>query len=71
MYTIIGVKGVHVHQDNIQAIHDWPTPKTLTELKGFLGICCYYRRFVKGFSHLCAPLIDLTKKGALKLNSEA
>jgi hypothetical protein len=60
---IIGVKGVHVNQENIQAILDWPTPKTLIELKGFLGICCYYRRFVKGFSHFCAPLIDLTRKG--------
>jgi hypothetical protein len=67
---IIGVKGVHVHQEKIQAILDWTTPKTLIELKGFLGICCYYRRFVKGFSHLCAPLTDLTKKGAFKWNSE-
>jgi hypothetical protein len=49
---IIGVKGVHVHQEKIQAILDWSTPKTLTKLKGFLGICCYYRRFVKGFSQL-------------------
>jgi hypothetical protein len=68
---IIGVKGVHVHQEKIQAILDWPTPKTLTELKGFLGICCYYRRFVKGFSQLCAPLTDLTKKGAFKWSQEA
>ena len=68
---IIGVKGVQVHQEKIQAILDWPTPRTLTELKGFLGICCYYMRFVKGFSQLCAPLIDLTKKGAFKWSPEA
>jgi hypothetical protein len=68
---IIGVKGVQVHQEKIQAILDWPTPKTLTELKGFLGICCYYRRFVKGFSQLCAPLTDLTRKGAFKWSPEA
>jgi hypothetical protein len=60
-----------VHQEKIQAIRDWSTPKTLTELKGFLGICCYYKRFVKGFSQLCAPLIDLTKKGAFKWSLEA
>jgi hypothetical protein len=47
---IIGVKGVQVRQENIQAIVDWPTPKTLIELRIFLGICSYYRRFVKGFS---------------------
>jgi hypothetical protein len=68
---IIGVNGLQVHQEKIQAIIDWPTPKTLTELKGFLGICCYYRRFVKVFSQLCAPLTDLTKKGAFKWNLEA
>jgi hypothetical protein len=50
---------------------EWPTPKTLTELRGFLGICTYYRKFVKGFSQLCAPLTDLTKKGAFKWSEEA
>jgi hypothetical protein len=63
---IIGLKGVQVHQEKIQSILDCPTPKTLTELKGFLGMCCYYRRFIKGFSQLCAPLNDLTRKGAFK-----
>jgi hypothetical protein len=47
---IIGAKGVQVHREKIKAIVEWPTPKTLTELRGFLGICTYYRKFVKGFS---------------------
>jgi hypothetical protein len=68
---IIGVKGVQVHQEKIQAILDWPTPKTLTELRGFLGICSYYRRFIKGFSQLCAPLTNLTKKGAFRRSAAA
>jgi hypothetical protein len=68
---IIGAKGVQVHQEKIQAIMKWPTPKTLTELRGFLGMCTYYRMFVKGFSQLCAPLTDLTKKGAFKWSEEA
>jgi hypothetical protein len=68
---IIGEKGVHVHQGKIQAILDWPTPKTLTELKGFLGICIYYRMFFKGFCQLCAALIDLTRKGTFKWIHEA
>jgi hypothetical protein len=50
---------------------EWPTPKTLTELRGFLGMCTYYRKFVKGFSQLCAPLTDLTEKGAFKWSEEA
>jgi len=47
---IIGVKGVKVHQENIQAILDCPTPRSITELRGFFRICNYYKRFVKGFS---------------------
>ena len=37
----------------------------MTELRGFIGICAYYKNFVKGFSQLAAPLTDLTKKWAL------
>jgi hypothetical protein len=40
-------------------------------LKGFWGICCYYRRVIKGFSQLFAPLTDLTKKGVFTWNPEA
>jgi hypothetical protein len=60
---IISGQGVQVHQENIRAIVDWPAPKNLTELRGFFGLCSYYRRFVKAFSQLGAPLTDLTKKG--------
>jgi hypothetical protein len=50
---------------------DWPTPKNLTELKGFFGLCSYSKRFVKGFSQLGAPLTDLTKKGAFHWTEES
>ena len=59
---IINAEGVQIHMEKIRAILDWPTPKTVTELKGFLVLCTYYRRYVKGFSQITAPLIDLTKK---------
>jgi hypothetical protein len=68
---IIGTKGVQVHQEKSEAIIKWPTSKTLTELRGFLEMCTYYTKFVKGFSQLCAPLTDLTKKGAFKWDEEA
>jgi hypothetical protein len=68
---IISGQGVQVHQEKIRAILDWPMPKNLTELRGFFGLCSYYRRFVKGFSQLGAPLTDLTKKGAFHWTEES
>ena len=68
---IIGKYGVTVHMENIRAILEWPSPKNITELRGFIGICTYYRKFVKGFSKLTSPLTDLTKKDAFKWNEEA
>ena len=46
------------------AIRDWPVTWNVTKLRGFMGICTYYKKFVKGFSQLATPLTDLTKKGA-------
>ena len=43
---------------------DWPTLINVIELRSFLGLCTYYRRFVRGFSQLTDPLTYLTKKGA-------
>jgi hypothetical protein len=68
---IISGQGVQVHQETIRAILDWPMPKNLTELRGFFGLCSYYRRFVKGFSQLGAPLTDLTKKEAFHWTDES
>ena len=60
---IIRAEGVQVHMEKIQAISVCPTSKTVTKLKGFLGLCTYYRRYIKRFSQFAAPLTDLTKKG--------
>jgi hypothetical protein len=68
---VIGIKGVHVHQEKIQSILDWPTPRSVTELQGFFELCSYYRRIVKGFSQLGVPLTDLNKKGAFRWLKEA
>ena len=61
---VISTNEVQVHMEKIRAILDWPTPKNVTKLKGFLGLCTYYRRFVKGFSQLKTPLTYLIKKWA-------
>ena len=68
---VIGANGVQVHLEKIRAILGWPTPKNVTELRGFLGLCTYYRRYVSGFSQMTAPLTDLTKNGAFSWSEAA
>lgn len=68
---VIGAEGVKVHQEKIRAILDWPPPKDVSELRGFLGLCSYYRQFAKGFSQVAAPLTDLTRKGAFSWTEDA
>ncbi|GBG45101.1 hypothetical protein CBR_g78561, partial [Chara braunii] len=54
--------GVKPEDSKIAAIRDWPTPRTLTELRSFLGLANYYRKFVKNFSTIAAPLHRLLRK---------
>ena len=54
----------------IRAILEWPSPKNIIELRGFIGICTYYRKFVKGFSKLNSPLTNLNKKDSFKWDEE-
>lgn len=55
--------GVGTMINKVQAVRDWPTPKTVQELRSFLGLSSYYRKFVRGFSCLAAPLFHLLQKG--------
>ena len=68
---IIGQDGVKVDMDKIRVILEWTHPKSLTELRGFIGICTYYRKFVKGFSQITSPFTDLTKKYAFQWHEGA
>ena len=48
--------------DKLRVINEWPTPTNLHELRSFIGMCSYYRRFIEKFSVIARPLHDLTKK---------
>ena len=53
---------VRMNSKKIQAIIDWPAPKKVTELRSFLGLANYFRRFIEGYSREVAVLTDLLKK---------
>lgn len=58
---IVDKEGLRTDPDKVSAILNYPRPKTITELKRFIGIASWYRRFVKDFSMIAAPLHNLTK----------
>jgi hypothetical protein len=53
---VISADGISVDEDKIEAIQHWPVPKNVAELRSFLGLAGYYRRFVPGFSKVALPL---------------
>lgn len=58
---IVTANGLETDPKKVTVVQDWPTPKTVTDVRRFLGFAAWYRRFVKGFSTIAAPLTDLTK----------
>ncbi|GKC49689.1 putative reverse transcriptase domain-containing protein [Tanacetum coccineum] len=59
---VIDSEGVHVDPSKIEAIKNWAVPTTPTEVRQFLGLAGYYRRFIEGFSLIAKPLTKLTQK---------
>jgi hypothetical protein len=61
---LVGKYGVKVDPKNIDAMQDWPHPKTIKILRGFLGLIGYYRKFVKNYGKTSTPLTALLKKNS-------
>ena len=59
---VVSADGIQTDPEKIAAVRDWPTPTSISELKGFLGLVTYYRRFIPGCSAIAEPLNYLTRK---------
>lgn len=68
---IITGTGVFPDLEKVKAIQDWPVPLTLTALRGFLGLTSFYRRFIRNYAAVAAPLTDLLKVITYQWNEQA
>jgi hypothetical protein len=59
---VVSKDGIHVDPSKIKAIENWSAPRTPTEIRQFLGLAGYYRRFIQNFSKIAKPLTTLTQK---------
>ncbi|GJY86787.1 reverse transcriptase domain-containing protein [Tanacetum coccineum] len=67
---LIDSQGLHVDPAKIEAVKNWTSPTTPTEVRQFLGLAGYYRRFIEGFSKIAKPLTKLTQKNKNYIWSE-
>lgn len=59
---IVGRRGIRVNPEKIEVVTTWPRPTSLTELRSFIGLLQFFRRFIREFSEIAAPLTSLTEK---------
>ena len=71
---VVGNGTVKLERSKVEAIENFPLPETKREIRTFLGLTGYYRKFIPDYATIAAPLSDLTKKAlpnSLKLDDEA
>ena len=46
----------------VKAIVEWPSPRTIYEVRSFLGLVIFYKKFIRNFSSICAPIVETIKR---------
>ena len=59
---VVSAEGVARDPKKVEAVQCWPTPRCVKDIRSFLGLCSYYRNFIKGFSQVAAPMNQLLEK---------
>jgi hypothetical protein len=68
---IVSHEGVKVNPNKIKSMMNWSIPKTLKNLRGFLGLTGYYHKFIQNYGRITTPLMTLTNKDAFSWTLEA
>ena len=71
MGHVISANGVAMDADKIVAVSAWPPPRSIRSLRGFLGLVGYYRKFIRDFGLIAAPLTRLLRRDAFAWDLEA
>ncbi|PKI57308.1 hypothetical protein CRG98_022307 [Punica granatum] len=59
---VVSAQGIKFDEEKVRAIQEWPSPTSVSNVRSFHGLASFYRRFVKDFSSIAAPLTEVIKK---------